>query len=58
MAGTVADVLSLESEMTKPPTGATDVIVTVPELVFPPFTEVGLSVRDLTMGAVTVKVAV
>ena len=42
LAGTVAAVLLLDSETTKPPDGAAEVRVTVPVAEFPPTTAVGL----------------
>lgn len=56
--GTVAALESLFSETFNPPAGAADVIVTVPMLVFPPFTEVGLRVTAVNVGAVIVSIAV
>ena len=57
VAGTVADEV-LESVITSPPTGAAELIVTVPVLDLPEATVVGLSVSDFRVGAVIVSVAV
>ena len=43
---------------TRPPDGAAEVIVTVPVLDYPPTTLAGLNVNDLSVGAITVSVAV
>ncbi len=59
VAGTVpAAVLSELRATTNPPTGALPEIVTVPVEFVPPKTDVGLKVRVVTTGAVTVNVAV
>lgn len=58
VAGTVAEALPEESATVKPPTGAGLLIVTVPAEVPPPATEVGVSETPVTVGAVTVRVAV
>ena len=62
LAGTVAVLMLLESETTRPPDGAAPVNVTVPCEVAPPVTLVGLSVTALRLAGggtgVTVSVAV
>ena len=59
LAGTVATVVELlERLTTAPPVGAGPLRVTVPVDGFPPFTLVGFSVNELTVGVVTVSVAV
>ena len=55
--GTVADPELLASVITNPELGAGDEIVTVPVLALPPTTVAGLSVSDLTVGAMMVNVA-
>ena len=55
--GTVARFELLDSETTRPPAGAAEVIETVPFAVFPPLTVEGLSVIDLTVGGLIVSVA-
>ena len=57
VAGTDAPVV-LERLTTKPAAGAAELIVTVPVEVAPPSTLVGLKVRPVTAGGVTVSVAV
>ena len=52
---TVADVLSLESEITRPPTGAGPVKITVPTEFFPPLTVVGFKVSESTVGGMTMR---
>jgi hypothetical protein len=52
--GVVAEATLLDNEMASPPVGAAEVMVTVPVLVLPPLTEVGLKVTDLIVGAVRV----
>jgi hypothetical protein len=57
--GTCAAVgLLLESETTAPPDGAGPFRVTVPAEEMPPITEVGFSVTEFSVAAVTVRVAV
>ena len=58
LPGTVAQELPLDSEIIRPPTGATDVSVTFAMLDLPPTTDVGLSVSDFKVGASTVRLAV
>jgi hypothetical protein len=59
LAGTcAAAVLLLESMTTAPADGAGPFKVTVPVEAVPPITEVGLSLTELRVVAVTVKVAV
>jgi len=59
LAGTcAAAVLLLERVTTAPPAGAGPVKVTVPVEEFPPMTEAGVSVTELSAEAVTVRVAV
>lgn len=59
LAGTVATaVLLLESVTAAPADGAGPLSVTVPVEVLPPRTEVGLKVTELSVGVVTVSVAV
>jgi hypothetical protein len=53
-----APVLLLESVTTAPPAGAAPLSVTFPVDAFPPSTDVGLRVTDVTVAAVTVSVAV
>lgn len=53
-AGTVAEELVLESVTTIPPAGAAAPIVTVPEAVAPPVTEVGLRATETIAGGLTV----
>jgi len=53
-AGTVAEELVLESVTTIPPAGAAAPIVTVPEAVAPPVTEVGLRTTETIAGGLTV----
>jgi hypothetical protein len=58
LAGTLAAaVLLLPSVTSAPPAGAGPLSVTVPVDEFPPRTDVGLSVTELSAAAVTVKVA-
>jgi len=54
----VAVVLLLDRVTTAPPDGATPVNVTVPVDEDPPITEVGLKLKPLRVGAVTVRLAV
>jgi len=56
-AGVVAEPLALRL-MTNPPIGAAVPIVTVPVGVFPPTTELGLSVRFVRLGALMVSLSV
>jgi hypothetical protein len=56
VVGTVAEGWLLEIETTSPPTGAIEVIVTVPVLDLPPATVDGLNVTDLRVGAAIVRV--
>ena len=58
VAGVVSQLAWPLSEIVSPPVGAAELIVTVPVLVFPPFTDAGLSVSDFSVGAVRVRVAV
>ena len=58
VVGTVAEDPVAERAMASPPVGAPILIVTVPMLVLPPTTDVGLSVTDLTVGGVSVTVVV
>jgi len=58
VAGTVAEDRLLDSEITNPPVGAGDVMLTVPVLDLPPFTELGLSDKAFRAGAKIVRVAV
>jgi len=51
-------VLSLVNVTGRPPVGAALEIVTVPVELVPPMTDVGLRVRPVKVGAVTVKVTV
>lgn len=55
--GTVATDWLLESEMTRPPLGATEPMVTVPVDVLPPTTDAGLSFNEDKEGGLTVRVA-
>ena len=54
---TPCDVLSLESAMTRPPTGAALEIVSAPAAAFPPTTESGEIVSLATVGALTYRTA-
>ena len=54
---TDAEVEPLVTVTISPPAGAGDVSVIVPVLVLPPFTAVGFSVRDLTLGPLIVRFA-
>lgn len=56
--GSVTLANELESATTRPLEGATDVIDTVPVLVFPPFTLAGLTVTALSSGGEIVSLAV
>ena len=56
--GSVAEVLSLNRVTTKPPTGAGELIVTVPDEDFPPVTDAGLSERETRLGGLIVSEAV
>ena len=58
VAGTVAAARLLDRDITRPPDGATDAIVTVPVLDAPPVTLDGLNVNDETTGAFTATVVV
>jgi hypothetical protein len=59
LAGTcAAAVLLLDSVTTAPPAGAGPEILTVPVEEAPPITEVGFTPIELSVGAVTVSVAV
>jgi hypothetical protein len=58
LVGTVATVLLLPSVTSAPPAGAGPLSVTVPVDTLPPRTDVGLNVTELSVAAVTVKVAV
>jgi hypothetical protein len=58
VVGTVAAVLPEVSGTVRPPTGAGLLMVTVPVEEAPPRTEVGASDTPVTVGAVTVRVAV
>jgi len=51
--GVVADESLLAREIASPPRGAGEPKVTVPMLFFPPFTEVGLSVSEASLGGFT-----
>jgi hypothetical protein len=57
LIGTVAAALLLPSVTSAPATGAGPLSVTVPVDELPPRTDVGLSVKELSAAAVTVKVA-
>jgi hypothetical protein len=57
--GTVADVVSLlDSNTVMPPAGAVPDKVIVPCEVVPPVTEVGLKLKEINFGGLTVSVAV
>ena len=56
--GTVADVELLLSWIESPPVGATEPIVTVPVLVLPPWSEVGLTDSDFRIGPLMVRFVV
>ena len=58
VAGRVADVLFDERLTESPPVGALPLKVTVPVEEVPPTTEVGETVKLVSVGAVTVNVAV
>lgn len=58
LAGTVAYALLLDSPTTAPAVGAGPFRVAVPMVELPPLTVDGLMVRELSEGALTVKVAV
>jgi hypothetical protein len=59
LEGTVAAaVLALDSDTTAPAAEAGPVKVTVPVEEFPPITEMGFRLRELTLAAVTVKLTV
>jgi hypothetical protein len=58
LAGTVAAALSLNSVTTAPPAGAALPSVTVPVEPLPPISVAGLRVRLVSVGALTVSVAV
>ena len=55
--GAVAEAWPLDSDMTRPPTGAGEPSVTVPVLDFPPLTDAGFSVTDSNEGELIVSVA-
>jgi len=52
--GSVAEALSLNRVTTKPPNGAGELIVTVPDEDFPPITDAGLSERETRLGGLIV----
>jgi hypothetical protein len=52
--GAVADERLLDSDMTRPPAGAAELIFTVPTLDRPPFRDVGFSDNEVSSGGVIV----
>ena len=58
IAGAVAEVLLLVTAMLSPPTGAGELMTTVPVEVLPPVTEVGLSVTETNCGGKITREAV
>jgi hypothetical protein len=58
LAGVLALGDPLVRRITTPPVGAAPVRVTVPVELLPPKTEVGLSVRRITVGGITFRLAV
>ena len=57
VAGAVAADWLLDNAITRPPTGAEPLILTVPEDDFPPATLAGLSVSEIRVGGLIVSVA-
>ena len=56
--GTVAEDELLDRGIESPPAGATELIVRVPVIVFPPLTEAGFSAKETMVGLLTVRVTV